>query len=92
MVERVAVLLGTVQFRLAVRITVPDNATLDDAEKAAWATIGNYPIKDWTLVDELGVGHPVPLSLNDFVEVALQRVETSVPDDQQPEILWERED
>jgi hypothetical protein len=73
MVERVAVLLGTVQFRLAIRIIVPENATIDDAEKAAWATIGNYP-------------------LNDFVEVALQRVETSVPDDQQPEILWERED
>jgi hypothetical protein len=59
MVERVAVLLGTVQFRLAIRIIVPENATIDDAEKAAWATIGNYPIKDWTLVDELGVGAPL---------------------------------
>ena len=53
MIERVAVLLGTVQFRLKVNVIVPEKATLKDAEKAAWATIGDDPIKDWTLVDEL---------------------------------------
>ena len=92
MVERVAVLLGTVQFRLAIRIIVPENATIDDAEKAAWATIGDYPIKDWTLVDELGVGHPCPSHLTTLSRWPCNASETSVPDDQQPEILWERED
>jgi hypothetical protein len=31
MVERVAVLLGTVQFRLKVKVDVPESATLADA-------------------------------------------------------------
>jgi hypothetical protein len=42
-------------------------------------------------VDELGVGHPVQLSINDFLEVSLQRVETSVLPDEQPEVLWEKD-
>ena len=45
-----------------------------------------------TLVDELGGGHPVQLAINDFLEVSLQRIETSVPPDEQPEVLWEKED
>jgi hypothetical protein len=92
MKERVAVLLGTVQFRLSVKVMVPENATFEDAEKAAWATIGNDPVRCWTLLDDLGVGPSMPLSLNDFLEVGLQRIETSVPDDQQREVLWEKED
>jgi hypothetical protein len=32
-VERVAVLLGTVQFRLQVKVNVPERATLVDAEE-----------------------------------------------------------
>jgi hypothetical protein len=92
MIERVAVLLGTVQYRLKVKVVVPEEATLEDAEKAAWAKIADAPVSNWTLVDELGVGHVVPLSLNDFLEVRLQSVETSVPDDERPEILWEKED
>jgi hypothetical protein len=92
MVERVAVLLGTVQLRLKVKVNVPESATLADAEKAARSTLVDDPVKNWTLVDELGGGHPVQLAINDFLEVSLQRVETSVPPDEQPEILWEKED
>jgi hypothetical protein len=92
MVERVAVLLGTVQFRLKVKVNVPERATLADAEKAARATLADDPVRKWTLVDELGVGHPVQLALNDFLEFGLESVETSVPDDEQPELLWEKED
>jgi hypothetical protein len=92
MVERVAVLLGTAQFRLNVKIDVPDSATLADAEKAARSTLVDDPVRNWTLVDELGVGHPVQLAINDFLEVSLQRVETCVPSDEQPEVLWEKED
>ena len=91
MVERVAVLLGTVQFRLQVKVNVPERATLVDAEEAAWATLREDPVRSWTLVDELGVGHPVQLSINDFLEVSLQRVETSVLPDEQPEVLWEKD-
>ncbi len=39
MAECVAVLLGTVQFRLKVKVVVPENATLKDAEKAALTAI-----------------------------------------------------
>ena len=92
MIERVAVLLGTVQFRLKVNVIVPEKATLNDAERAAWATIGDDPIKDWTLVDELGVGHSVQLAINDFLQIGLERVETLAAEDEQPEVLWERED
>lgn len=52
----------------------------------------DVPVSKLTLVDELGVGHAVPLSLNDFLEVRLQSVETSVLGDERPEILWEREE
>ena len=92
MIERVAVLLGTVQFRLNVKVMVSENATLEDAEKAAWATIGHDSFRCWTLLDDLGLGPSMPLSINDFLEVGLQRVETSVPDDKQPEVLWEKEE
>jgi hypothetical protein len=92
MVERVAVLLGTVQFRLKVKVNVPESATLADAEKAARSTLADDPVRKWTLVDELGVGHPVQLALNDFLEVSLESVETAVAMDEQPEVLWERED
>jgi hypothetical protein len=92
MVERAAVLLGTVQFRLKVKVNIPDSATLADAEKAALSTLADDPVRKWTLVDELGVGHPVQLALDDFLEVSLQSVETCVPTDEQPEVLWERED
>ncbi len=92
MKERVAVLFGTVQFRLNVKVMLPENATLEDAEKAAWATIGNDPFRSWTLLDDLGLGPSMPLSINDFLEVGLRRVETSVPDGQQREVLWEKED
>jgi len=92
MAERVAVLLGTVQFRLEVRINVPESATPADAEKAARSMLLDDPVRNWTLVDELGVGHPVQLAINDFVEVSLQRVETSAPPDEQPKVLWEKED
>jgi hypothetical protein len=91
MKECVAVLLGTVQFRLNVKVMLPENATLDDAEKAAWAIIGNDPFRSWTLLDDLGLGPSMPLSINDFLEIALQRIETSVPDGQQREVLWEKE-
>jgi hypothetical protein len=91
MVERAAVLLGTVQFRLKVKVDVPESATLADAERAAQATLADDPVRKWTLVDELGVGHPVQLAVNDFLEISLQSVETSVPDDEQPELLWEKE-
>jgi len=77
MVERVAVLLGTVQFRLKVG-NVPESTTLVHAEKAAWAMLRQHPVRSWTLVDELGVGHSIRLSINDFFEVSLQRVETSI--------------
>ncbi len=91
MVERVAVLLGTAQFGLKVRVNIPESATLADAEKAAKSLFVDAPVKNWTLVDELGVGHPVQLAINDFLEVSLQRVETCVPRDAQPEVLWERD-
>ena len=39
MVERVVVLLGTVQFRLKVKADVSESATLANAEKAAQATL-----------------------------------------------------
>jgi hypothetical protein len=92
MVERVAVLLGTVQVRLRIKINVPEGATLADAENAARSTIVDDPIRNWTLMDELGVGPPVQLALRDFLEISLQSVETSVPDDGQPELLWDKED
>ena len=87
MAECVAVLLGTVQFRLKVKVVVPENATLKDAEKAALTAI-----KNWTLVDEFGGAHSVQLAVNDFLEIGLQRVETAVLADEQPEVLWESED
>ncbi len=92
MVERVAVLLGTAQFRLQIKIDVPEAATLAEAEKAARSLFVDNPVRNWTLVDELGVGHPVQLAIDDFVEISLQRVETVVPADEQPEVLWEKED
>jgi hypothetical protein len=91
MVERVAVLLGTVQFRLKIKVDVPESATLADAEKAAQATLADDPVRTWALVDELGIGPPVQLAVDDFLEISLQSVETSVPDDEQPELLWEKE-
>jgi hypothetical protein len=42
-------------------------------------------------VDELGGGHPVQLAVNDFLEISLQSVETSVRGDEPPELLWEKE-
>jgi hypothetical protein len=87
MVERVAVLLGTVQFRLRLKVNVSESATL----KAARATLAQDPVRKWTLVDELGAGHPVQLAVNDFLEISLQSVETSAPGDEQPELLWEKE-
>jgi hypothetical protein len=92
MVARVAVLLGTVQFSLRVKVIASKNATPEGIESAAWAAIADDRVTYWTLVDELGVGHPVPLSRSDFLEVGLQRVETSAPEKQQPKVLWERED
>ena len=91
MVERVAVLLGTVQFRLRLKVDLPEGATLADAEGIARSTIADGPIRKWTLVDELGRGHPVQLAVNDFLEFSLQSVETSVRGDEQPELLWEKE-
>jgi hypothetical protein len=52
MTECVAVLLGTVQFHLKVKVVVPENATLRDTEEAALAAIEDDPIKNWTLVEE----------------------------------------
>jgi hypothetical protein len=92
MVERVAVLLGTVQFRLKLKVNLPGGATLADAEYAAWATLADDPVRKWTLVDELGGGHAVQLAVDDFLQVSLQSVETCVPPDTQPEVLWEKED
>jgi hypothetical protein len=92
MVERVAVLLGTVQFRLKLKVNLPGSATLADAEYAARATLADDPVRKWTLVDELGGGHAVQLAVNDFLQVSLQSVETCVPPDTQPEVLWEKED
>ena len=86
MVGRVAVLLGTVQFRPKVKVNVPECATLADAEKAAQAMLADDPVRKWTLVDELGVGHPVQLAVNDFLQVSLQSVEICVPPDTQPEV------
>ena len=91
MVERVAVLLDTVQFRLKLKVSLPESATLADAENVARSTLADGPARKWTLVDELGGGHPVQLAANDFLKVSLQSVETSVPDDEQPELLWEKE-
>jgi hypothetical protein len=92
MTECVAVLLGTVQFRLKVKVVVPENATVKDAEDAALAAIEDDPIRNWTLIDELGRGHSVQLGVNDFLEIGLQRVETAVLADEQPEVFWESED
>jgi hypothetical protein len=92
MVERVVVLLGTVQFRLKIKVNVPESATLADTEKAARSTLAGDAVKNWTLVDELGGGHPVPLAVSDFREIDLQSIETSVTDDEQPKVLWERKD
>ena len=91
MVERVAVLLGTVQFRLKLKVNLPDRATLAEAEDVARSTLADGPVRKWTLVDELGCGHPVQLAVNDFLEISLQSVETSVGGDEQPELLWENE-
>ena len=91
MVERVAVLLGTVQFRLKLKVSLPESATLADAENVARSTLADGPVRIWTLVDELGDGHPVQLAVNDFLEISLQSVETSVRGDEQPELLWENE-
>jgi hypothetical protein len=91
MVERVAVLLGTVQFCLKLKVNLPASATLADAEYVARSTLADDPVRKWTLVDELGAGHPVQLAVNDFLEISLQSVETSVPGDEQPELLWEKE-
>ena len=55
MVERVAVLLGTVQFRLKVKVNVPESATLADAEKAAQVTLADDSVRRWKWVDELGL-------------------------------------
>jgi hypothetical protein len=68
--ERVAVLLGTVQFRLNVKVMLPENATLEDAEKAAWATIGNDPFRSWTLLDDLGLGPSMPSQSMTFLKWA----------------------
>lgn len=46
---------GTVQFRLKIKVNVPECATLADAEKAAQATLADGPVRKWTLVDELGL-------------------------------------
>jgi hypothetical protein len=70
MVERVAVLLGTVQFRLKLKVNLPDRATLAEAEDVARSTLADGPVRKWTLVDELGCGHPVQLAVNDFLEKA----------------------
>ena len=43
-------------------------------------------------MDELGVGHSVQLAINDFLQIGLERVETLAAEDEQPEVLWERED
>jgi hypothetical protein len=91
-VERVVVLLGTVQFRLKVKVNVPESATLADAEKAARSTLVDDPVRQWTLVDELGGGHPVQLAVSDFRDISLQSIETSVPNDEQPKVLWEKTD
>jgi hypothetical protein len=91
MVERVAVLLGTVQFRLKLKVNLPESATLADAENVALSTLADGPVRKWTLVEELGDGHPVQLAVNDFLEISLQSVETSVRGDEQPELLWENE-
>jgi hypothetical protein len=91
MAERAAVLLGAVQFGLRIKVIVHDNATPEGIEKAAWAMIADDPVRYWTLFNDLASGRSVALSRNDFLEAGLQRVETSVPDDQQPEVLWEKE-
>jgi hypothetical protein len=92
MVERVVVLLGTVQFRLKVTVDVPESAPLGDAHKAARLALADDPVRNWTLVDELGGGHPVQLADNDFREISLQSIETAVPEDEQPHVLWEKTD
>jgi hypothetical protein len=77
---------------ISSEVNVPESATLADAEKAASSMFVDNPVRNWTLVDELGVGHPVQLAINDFLEVRLQRVETSVLPGEQPEVLWEKDD
>ena len=70
MVERVAVLLGTVQFRLKLKVNLPESAALADAENVARSTLADGPVRKWTLVDELGDGHPVQLAVNDSSKLA----------------------
>jgi hypothetical protein len=89
MMERAAVLLGTAQFRLKVKIAVPEGATLADVEDTVRSTIVDDPIRTWTLVDDLGIGYPVQLALRDFIDIDLQGVETT---DEQPVVLWEKDD
>ncbi len=50
MVERVAVLLGTVQFRLKLKVNLPESATLADAENVARSTLADGPVRKWALV------------------------------------------
>jgi hypothetical protein len=54
MMERVAVLVGTAQFRLKVKVNVPEGATLADVESTVRSTIVDDPIRNWTLVGRVG--------------------------------------
>ena len=51
---------------ILLKVKGNESTTLVDAEKAAWAMLRQHPVRSWTLVDELGVGHSVQLSINDF--------------------------
>jgi hypothetical protein len=62
-----------------VKVNVPESATLADAEKAAQATLADDPVRKWKWVDELGVGHPVQLAVDDFLQGSLQSVGTYIP-------------
>ena len=59
MTKCVAVLLGTVQFRLKVKVVVPENATLKDAEKALGRTIDFCVPKNAAMQMAAEMGQPL---------------------------------
>ena len=54
-------------------------------------TLATRGRKEMDVGGRVGVGDPVQLAVDDFLQVSLQSVETCVPPDTQPAVLWEKE-